>query len=237
VASKEPAAGYRGRRRLPKLPGRRYAGVVATAFLGAAIVAFSAGAVMPEDASGGLGAADGQTQALSVEDRLSALDKANRSQDRPGPALSINQGAPDVWLLPLADKFIITTFYEMRWGEFHYGVDLALPCGKPFYAAHAGTVTLSGVQNGYGNVIYIDHGNGFETIYGHASKRLVVTGQKVAAGQLIALIGSTGFSTGCHLHFEVNVNGQHTDPMKFMLQHGVDVQKRIEAANGGTVIS
>jgi len=230
MASKEPLSSYRGRRRLPKLPGPRYFGVVAVAVLGAALVAFSAGAVMPTDANT-------TNQALSLDDHISAIDKANRSQDR-APALNINQGPPDVWLLPLADKFIITTYYAMRDGVFHYGIDLGLPCGKPFYSAHAGTVTYAGPANGYGNVIYIDHGNGIETVYGHSSKLLVVTAQKVKAGDLIALIGNTGDVmgiTGCHLHYEVRINGEHTDPMKFMLQHGVDVQKRIEAANGGTV--
>jgi murein DD-endopeptidase MepM/ murein hydrolase activator NlpD len=225
------ASGYRGRRRLPKLPGPRYFGVIATAILGAAIVAYSASAVMPPDATT-------NNQALSVEDRISALDKANRALDR-APALNINQGPPDVWLMPLADKFLITTYYAMRDGVFHFGIDLGLPCGKPFYAAHAGTVTYSGPASGYGNVIYIDHGGGVETVYGHSSKLLVVTGQKVKAGDLIALIGATGDVmgiTGCHLHYEVRINGQYTDPMKFMLQHGVDIQKRIEAANGGTVI-
>lgn len=235
MASKQPEAGrYRGRRRLPKLPSRRYAAVVFTAIVGAAIVALSAGAVMPENADNGFGGSG--TQALSIEDRLSALDKANRSQDRPGPALSINQGAPDVWLLPLPTSFTITTLFEMRWGTFHYGVDLATPCGTPYYAAHAGTVTVAGVEGGYGNAIRIDHGAGTETVYGHSSKLLIAKGVHVDAGQLIGLVGSTGYSTGCHLHFEVNVNGEHKDPMKYMLQHGVDVAKRIEAANGGTVI-
>ncbi|HEX6873234.1 MAG TPA: M23 family metallopeptidase, partial [Micromonosporaceae bacterium] len=232
----QPVGRYRGRRRLPKLPSRRYAAVVTTAFLGAGVVALGAGAVVP-DQVGTPGSGDPTTQALGVEDRLNALDKANRSQDRPGPAFTMEQGAPDVWLLPVRVQFQITTLYEMRWGEFHFGVDLAAPYGTPYYAAHAGIVTLARYEGGYGNAIRIDHGNGIETVYGHSSKLLVTEGQRVEAGQLIGLIGSTGFSTGNHLHFEVNINGVHTNPMTFMMAHGVDIRGRLEAANGGNVIT
>ena len=233
----QPAGHYRGRRRLPKMPSRRYAAVVTPAFLGAGVVALGAGAMVPEH-SPGLSAADGPTsQALAVDDRLSALDKANRSEDRPGPAISVEQGAPDVWLMPLRVSFEITTLYEMRWGEFHFGVDLACPYGTPYYATHAGTVTVARVYGGYGNGIFIDNGNGITTKFAHASKLLVVEGQHVEAGQLLGLVGSTGYSTGNHLHYEVHVNGNPVDPMAFMLARGVDIPKRLEAANGGTVIT
>jgi murein DD-endopeptidase MepM/ murein hydrolase activator NlpD len=227
---------YRGRRRLPKLPSGRYAAVVTTAFVGAGVVALSAGAVVPDSASAGSAFDDPTSQGHGIEDRLSAVDKANRSQDRQGPALSTEQGAPDVWLLPVPTHFEITTLFAMRWGTFHYGVDMAAPYGTPYYAAHAGTVTLARFCGGYGNAIRIDHGKGVETVYGHSSKLLVREGQHVEAGQLIGLIGSTGYSTGNHLHFEVNVNGVHQDPMKYLLSRGVDIAKRLEAANGGTVI-
>lgn len=232
----QPVGRYRGRRRLPKLPSKRYAAVVTTAMVGAGVVALGAGAMVPDPAGadGGAGAAS-QTQ--GVEDRLNAMDKANRSQERPGEALSLNQGAPDVWLLPVRAQFQITTTYEMRWGEFHWGVDMAAPYGTPIYAAHDGIVTLAQYDGGYGNAVRIDHGNGIETVYGHAAKVIVRAGQKVKAGQLIALVGSTGYSTGNHLHFEVNINGTHTNPMKFMLSKGVDIRSRLEAANGGTVIT
>jgi murein DD-endopeptidase MepM/ murein hydrolase activator NlpD len=234
----QPVGRYRGRRRLPKLPSRRYAAVVTTAFLGAGVVALGAGAVVPDSVGpGGSPFGDPTTQALAVEDRLNALDKANRSQLRAGAALSMGQGAPEVWLLPVRANFQITTTYEMRWGAFHWGLDMAAPYGTPIYAARAGIVTLAQYDGGYGNAVRIDHGSGVETVYGHASRILVKVGQKVEAGQLIALIGSTGYSTGNHLHFEVNVNGIHTDPMKFMLSKGVDIKSRLEAANGGTVIT
>jgi murein DD-endopeptidase MepM/ murein hydrolase activator NlpD len=236
VHPKQPPVGrYRGRRRLPKLPSARYAAVVTTAVLGAGVVALGAGAVPPDAAKSGP-SGDPQTQALSVEDRLSAIDKASRSEDRPGPAVSVDQGAPDLWLLPLRAPYEITTLYAMRWGSFHYGVDLACPLGTPYYAAHAGTVTLARYWGGFGNAVVIDVGNGVENIYGHASKLLVSEGQHVDAGQLLGLVGSTGFSTGNHLHFEVHVNGAPVNPMNFMLARGVDIARHANAADGAIVI-
>lgn len=230
----QPGKGYRGRRRLPKLPSRRYAAVVTTAFMGASVVALAAG-TMPD--SLGARGGDPYAQVLSVEDRLNAIDKANRSDDRYGPAVSAEQGAPDVWMLPLKAKFEITSLFEVRWGTMHFGVDMAAPEGTPIYAAHAGTITASGWEGGYGLATFIDHGKGIQTVYGHQSSLYVSQGQHVEAGQMIGRVGTTGYSTGAHLHFEVNVNGRHYDPMKFMLQNGVDIQNRQEAASGGTVIT
>jgi murein DD-endopeptidase MepM/ murein hydrolase activator NlpD len=233
VPRQQPGRNYRGRRRLPKLPSKRYAAVVSTAFIGASVVALTAGAMdgiaKPSDADMG-------TQVLSVEDRLNAIDKANRSDDR-GPAVNANQGAPDTWLMPLRANFQITTFYEERWGTFHFGVDLACPEGTPYYATHAGTVKLARWNGGYGYNIQIDNGNGILTIFGHSSQILVTEGQHVEAGQLIGLVGTTGYSTGPHLHYEITVDGKEFDPMKFMKERGVDIQTRQEAATGGTVIS
>lgn len=231
----QPGKTYRGRRRLPKLPSRRYAAVVTTAFMGASVVALAAGAVVPDNLTGE-GGNDPSAQSLSVADRLAAIDAANRSDDRYGPAVSVDANAPDVWLLPLREKFEITTLFEMRWGTMHFGVDLAAPEGTKFYAAHAGTVKVARENGGYGLNIQIDHGNGILTIYGHASALLVHEGQHVEAGQLIGLVGNTGFSTGAHLHFELTINGGEYNPMVFMLEHGVDIRNRQEAASGGTVL-
>jgi murein DD-endopeptidase MepM/ murein hydrolase activator NlpD len=232
MPAQQPGKTYRGRRRLPKLPSRRYAGVVTTAFMGASVVALAAGAVVPDSLND---RGDPAAQNLSVQDRLNAVDMANRTDERYGPAVSVGSGEPDVWLLPLKAKFQITTLFEMRWGTMHFGVDLAAPEGTPYYAAHAGVVKLAAWNGGYGNCIEIDNGNGIITIYGHSSALMVTQGQQVKAGQLIGLVGSTGYSTGPHLHFEITVNGGEYDPMKFMLQRGVDIQNRQEAASGGTV--
>ena len=229
-------ANYRGRRRLPKLPSRRYAGVVATAFLGAIMVALSAGAVMPESTAPGNPYDNPSLQTVAIQDRLNAADRATRASDRPGAALSTGLTAPVIWLLPLDCKYEITTLYAMRWGEFHYGVDLACAYGTPIHAAADGVVVLAQFWGGFGNAIVIDHGGGVETIYGHASRLKAKQGDRIKAGDVVSYIGSTGFSTGNHLHYEIHINGTPTNPLTFMKAHGVDIEKRLEAASGATVL-
>ena len=100
--------------------------------------------------------------------------------------------------------------------KFHSGVDLAAPGGSNILAATDGTVKMAGWNGGYGNCVVIDHGGGVSTLYGHASRLLVSKGQKVTKGQVIAKVGTTGNSTGNHLHFEVLINGKTTDPMPYI---------------------
>lgn len=96
-------------------------------------------------------------------------------------------------------------------------MDLAVPTGTPIRAALPGTVTVSKYNaGGYGYYVCIDHGNGLATLYGHCSKLLAKVGQTVQAGDIIALSGSTGRSTGPHLHFEVRVNGERTNPRAYL---------------------
>jgi murein DD-endopeptidase MepM/ murein hydrolase activator NlpD len=99
------------------------------------------------------------------------------------------------------------------WGG-HPGIDIAAGLGAPVWAAAAGVVTMaqSGWNGGYGNVVMIDHGNGYLTVYGHLSQINVVPCQGVASGQSIGLAGSTGNSTGAHLHFEIREGGENVDP-------------------------
>ena len=220
---------YRGRRRLPKLPSRRYFAVVSTAFMAAGVVALGAEAVLPDD----LASAGDQTVAMS--DRLAEADRRARAENY-GPAIVIDANAADVWLLPLRMRYTITTNFEMRWGSMHFGLDLAAPGGTPIYATHAGTVLIAEYYGGYGLCVQIDNGNGITTIFGHASGLNVVRGQQVKAGDVIAWVGTTGFSTGDHLHYEILVNGNQYDPIRFMREHGVDIQKRTEEATGGVVI-
>jgi len=99
--------------------------------------------------------------------------------------------------------------------DFHTGVDIPAPLGTNIFAADGGTVIFSGWQGGFGNIVIIDHGRGMTTLYAHASSLLVRQGETVRRGQVIARVGSTGRSTGNHLHFEVRVNNQHTNPMNF----------------------
>ncbi|HEV2438851.1 MAG TPA: peptidoglycan DD-metalloendopeptidase family protein [bacterium] len=95
----------------------------------------------------------------------------------------------------------------------HTGIDIAASWGAPVAAAEAGTVLYVGWMTGYGNVVVLDHGNGVSTVYAHLSSYAVRTGESVRRGQVIARVGSTGWSTGPHLHFEVRQNGQPVDPL------------------------
>jgi murein DD-endopeptidase MepM/ murein hydrolase activator NlpD len=106
----------------------------------------------------------------------------------------------------------VTSEYGRRWGRLHAGIDIAAPTGTPIWAAKAGTVIFSGQQSGYGNVIIIDHGGGMSTLYGHQSRRIAQDGQHVAQGQLIGKVGSTGHSTGSHVHFETRYGGSPRNP-------------------------
>ncbi len=110
----------------------------------------------------------------------------------------------------------ITSGFGWRWGRRHNGIDIGIPEGTPVKAADGGTVKFSGRQGDYGNLVIIDHGEGFETYYGHNSKNLVSKGDKVFKGQTIAMSGSTGRVTGPHLHFEVRKFGVPANPLNYL---------------------
>jgi murein DD-endopeptidase MepM/ murein hydrolase activator NlpD len=111
---------------------------------------------------------------------------------------------------------VLTSGFGWRWGRMHEGIDLAVPVGTPVVAAASGTVIVAGWLGGYGNLVVIDHGNGMATAYGHNTSVTVGVGQSVAQGQLISYSGSTGHSTGPHVHFEVRVNGSPVDPLGYL---------------------
>jgi len=98
----------------------------------------------------------------------------------------------------------------------HTGLDIAATTGTPIKVVADGTITFAAYSGSYGYIVKVDHGNGVETWYGHTSKMLVKEGQAVKAGDTIALVGSTGNSTGPHLHFEVRINGEHVNPQKYL---------------------
>jgi murein DD-endopeptidase MepM/ murein hydrolase activator NlpD len=120
------------------------------------------------------------------------------------------------YAMPLASSYRFTSPFGRRWGRLHAGVDLAAPTGTPIYATADGVVTDAGRESGYGNVVRIRHEFGFETVYAHQSKITVKAGQQVSRGVQIGAMGSTGRSTGSHLHYEVRVNGQPVNPMTFL---------------------
>lgn len=110
----------------------------------------------------------------------------------------------------------ITSRFGSRWGEQHTGLDIAVPRGTAVKAADSGVVSFSGWNGGYGYCVIINHGNGYQTLYGHNSKLKVKVGQQVSKGQTIASSGSTGRSTGPHVHFEVRKNGVPVNPQKYL---------------------
>lgn len=101
-------------------------------------------------------------------------------------------------------------------GRFHAGTDFGAPTGAPIFAADSGTVIVAEWYGGYGNAVIIDHGNGLTTLYGHCSELYVTVGQGVQRGQTVAAIGSTGLSTGPHLHFEVRQQGEPVEPLAYL---------------------
>lgn len=118
---------------------------------------------------------------------------------------------------PVGGGYKVSSEFGPRNGKLHGGIDLAAPTGTPVMAAKAGTVTVSRTDNtGYGSWIGIKHDDGTETRYGHLSARDVQEGQRVNGGQVIGKVGSTGNSTGPHLHFEVRQNGNPINPRQFM---------------------
>ncbi len=110
----------------------------------------------------------------------------------------------------------VSSGFGPRWGRMHQGIDIAAPTGRPIMASKSGTVIVAGSQGGYGNLVVIDHGGGLSTAYAHQSRIAVRVGQPVTQGGLIGYVGSTGFSTGPHLHFEVRVNGAARDPLPYL---------------------
>ena len=131
-----------------------------------------------------------------------------------------NDGAYLQWPVPSSHR--MTSFYGWRsdpFGRgsgFHTGLDISAPMGTQIVSAEDGVVVHVGWSGGYGNLVKVQHDNGALTYYGHLSGFNCSVGQRVKRGQLIAYMGSTGYSTGPHLHFEVRFNGQHTDPLNYL---------------------
>lgn len=135
---------------------------------------------------------------------------AGSAQAQDGPSL------PNVW--PLTERGFVTRGVHEGLEGGHPGLDIAVATDSYIRAAGGGTVVDLGDDAVYGRFVVIDHGSGYATLYGHASLHLVTLGQEVRARQVVALSGSTGRSTGPHLHFEVLVDGEHVDPLTVVKQ-------------------
>ena len=110
----------------------------------------------------------------------------------------------------------VTSTFGMRWGRMHTGIDIGVPYGTPIHAVAAGQVIYAGWMEGYGNLVFIDHGRGLSTGYAHQSSIAVSNGQGATQGQVIGYVGCTGHCFGPHLHFEVRVNGSPVDPLGYL---------------------
>ena len=146
-------------------------------------------------------------------------------RENSGGAAQDTADAPWLDLVPPVDGFSagrITSPYGLRGGaggrgaESHEGIDIKARPGETVRAAAAGTVVFSGRQRGYGNVVKIDHGNGFATVYAHLFYSSVRMGERVGAGDAIGRAGKRGRATGTHLHFEVRYRGTPLDPMRYL---------------------
>jgi murein DD-endopeptidase MepM/ murein hydrolase activator NlpD len=121
----------------------------------------------------------------------------------------------------LSSAFSLSRFHPiLHYARPHEGIDVSAPMGAPIVAPAGGVVRLVTWETGYGNVLEIDHGDGIVTKYAHCSKIVVRAGQKVKRGQIIANVGSTGLSTGPHVHYEIHVNGKVVDPLTYVLPDG-----------------
>ena len=159
-----------------------------------------------------------------IEERLStrrsSIDLLAETMRRefPGAASYASDSAPhtmpSIW--PAAGY--VSSPYGLRFNgtEFHQGIDIAADMGAPIVATADGVVTAAGWNGGYGNMVDVDHGGGIVTRYGHASALAVTVGQQVRRGEVIAYVGSTGRSTGPHVHYEVRVDGQPVNPAGYL---------------------
>ena len=152
---------------------------------------------------------------LNVETRVAEIQEQKKEEER------INS-MPDINGIKLAELPISGTITS-RYGvssnirkSTHTGLDIAAKTGTPIKAMASGKITCASYSGSYGNLVKIDHGNGIETWYGHTSKMYVKVGDTIEAGDIIAAVGSTGNSTGPHLHLEIRINGEHVNPQKYV---------------------
>lgn len=166
-----------------------------------------------------------QADRRKLEEALDQMEQESRALDKVIKDLQAKgqkrQAHPLQMIWPVGGGWI-SDYYGNRmhptlgYERWHSGIDYAADYGEPIRAAEDGTVILAGPNGGYGNCVIVDHGGGVSTLYAHAQRLLVKKGQEVLKGDTVALVGSTGISTGPHLHFEVRVNGQTQNPLDWL---------------------
>ncbi len=169
---------------------------------------------------------DEVSEALTMLEERTAVRRTSIGQlavmmqkDVPGASSFLGDDTPVTTPTGWPTDGFISSGYGLRWNgaEFHQGIDIAAEMGTPIVATADGVVTIAGWNaGGYGNMVDIDHGSGVSTRYGHASAVVVTAGQRVRRGQIIAYVGSTGHSTGPHLHYEVRLSGQPVNPASYL---------------------
>ncbi len=154
-----------------------------------------------------------QQRLASDSGQLSEMIRSLSTNQAKSPA-PLKMGIPVLGTLTSGFGFRIHPIFGIQ--KMHTGIDLAASPGTPITAASDGTVIFAGWYGGYGRCAILAHGGNLATLYGHTSQLMITVGQQVKRGQIIAAVGSTGFSTGPHLHFEVRINGTPTNPMDFL---------------------
>ena len=150
-----------------------------------------------------------------IEDKITKIEEQQKIKEQEEKMPSVN----GIKLAVVPVSGTISSRYGVSSSirrSTHTGLDIAAPSGTPIKVVNSGTVTFASYNGSYGNLVKVDHGNGVETWYAHTSKMYVSVGQKVSAGDVIAAVGSTGNSTGAHLHLEIRINGQHVNPQNYL---------------------
>lgn len=166
---------------------------------------------------------DAKTERQEIEQRQRELEQKKKEEEAKKRQYKVtsrggnySRTSSQGTRFPLASYVYVSSPYGQRWGKLHTGIDLAASSGTHVYAWKSGTVTLSSWAGGYGNCILVKHSDGTTSRYAHLSGYNCSVGDKVAAGELIGYVGSTGNSTGPHLHFEVIINGSTVNPAPYL---------------------
>ncbi|HWQ42695.1 MAG TPA: peptidoglycan DD-metalloendopeptidase family protein [Desulfosporosinus sp.] len=160
-----------------------------------------------------------EAESNAIGDTIRKMQAAEAAKASQGTRKGTGSGSISTWPVPgfyeISDPFGWRTHPVTKKRSLHTGTDIVAPTGTQIHSAGAGVVIVAGWNSAYGNMTIIDNGNGVSTLYGHQSALAVTVGQSVTANQVIGSVGSTGLSTGSHLHFEVREGGNPTDPLRF----------------------
>lgn len=164
-----------------------------------------------------------------VEEEILLLTTANLGNGYEGGIMA--------WPVPgytrITSEFAMRLHPILHVYKLHTGIDIGAPLGANFVAASDGVVIKAGLNGAYGKMVIIDHGGGITTLYAHGSEILVTVGQQVKRGEPVLKVGSTGYSTGPHAHFEVRVNGEYVQPLDYLLNNTNKTEETDKTQNGG----